>query len=123
MKAELRIGGLDTPHLKRQEENRALQFGHSINFVVPLIGIVGTTKKSVIKRIPVFSVNCASVPQFVQRIVSGVLVEPQVMNFVPMTKNIILLRFYLKPRKFHKEVFDFRRCFKANDFFGVLKLL
>ena len=47
-------------------------------------------KKSVRKRIPVFSVNCATVPHCEQRIISPVLPAPQVKNFVPMIKNIFI---------------------------------
>jgi hypothetical protein len=51
--------------------------------------MTGTTKNKVIKFIPLFSVNCASVPQLLHRIISGVFPEPHAKNFVPIIKNII----------------------------------
>ncbi len=62
-------------------------------------------KNKVKKRIPVFSVNCASVPHSEQRIISGVLLEPNVKNFVPMIKNISE-RFYFTRFQIIKKVFD-----------------
>lgn len=71
--------------------NRALQFGHSINFFLPLIGIVGMIKNSVRKFIPVFSVKDETILHCEQRIGVVVCELPQVKYFVPMIKNIILL--------------------------------
>ena len=59
-----------------------------MSFFVPESGIVGTMKKSVRKRIPVFSMNCETTPHCEQRIISPVCCPPQVKNFVPMIKNI-----------------------------------
>ena len=48
-------------------------------------------KKSVIKFIPVFSVNDETILHCEQRIGVVVFCAPQVKYFVPMIKNIILL--------------------------------
>lgn len=66
------------------------------------------------KFIPVFSVNCASAPHLLQRIISFVFSEPQVKYFVPMIKNIILYNFDSAVDLYKSEFFKYF----VTDFFG-----
>jgi len=56
---------------------------------MPLMGMTGKIKKSVINRNPVFRTNCAFVPQLPQCITFSVSAEPHLKNLEPMIKNMV----------------------------------
>jgi 6-phosphogluconolactonase/glucosamine-6-phosphate isomerase/deaminase len=58
--------------------------------IFPLIGISGMTKKIVKNRIPVFSVNGATVPHVPQRMLVVVGVDPQKKTLKPQISMTIL---------------------------------
>src|SRR2546421_1514676 len=59
--------------------------------LMPLIGMTGMTKKSVMKLMPFLSWKLATVPQRPQRICCGVSPEPHVKKCVPMMKKQFML--------------------------------
>ncbi len=77
------------------------------------------TKKSVTKRIPVFSVKAETIPHCEHRIFSFVGVEPHVKYFVPMIKNI-MSEFYFIRRQIYSENAGFGQRF-CVVLFRVLK--
>jgi hypothetical protein len=58
--------------------------------LTPLMGMTGTMKKTVMKRIPLLVINGATVPQLPQRMGWGVCPEPHEKKREPIIKKNIL---------------------------------
>lgn len=57
---------------------------------MPLMGITGMMKKSVMKRMPFLSVKFATVPHCPHRVAVGACSLPQLKNLVPIIKKNII---------------------------------